>query len=907
MVGDILGPSGHPMAELDSRGPSGPIDAESASDVRLRESLALLRTAGRVARVGGWSADLRTNTTTWSDEMFDILEWPTRRQPALDEAMRIYPDECRASILDALERAARDGTPFDLQVEVITGAARRRWVRATGEAERDASGAVVRLIGAFQDVTELRTVADEAMRLSEQLSATLEGLTDGFCLVDRAWRYRYVNASAEQIIGLPREKLLGRSLWEVFPQTDALGLRGPLEQAMRDRATVDVEFETPTTPARWLELRVHPSGDDLALSFRDITARKEAELALQASEQRLRLLSTTTSDAVWEWTFATDRLSWNEGIETLFGFDRERIDPTITFWSDGLHPEDHDRVTTGLARALEAGDDAWSDEYRFRRADGTFAHVLDRARILRDATGRVTGMLGGLTDQTERHESQARIAEQAAVLDQANDAIVVLDLDKRVTFWNRGAERLYGWTADEMVGHVWDARPVDNEESTRRAAEAALRAEHTWTGELRQRTKAGTLVSVLSRWTVMLDAHRAPRAVLLIATDITERKALERQFLRAQRLESIGTLAGGMAHDLNNVLTPILLSLDVLAQLVTDDVGHELLGTIKSSAQRGADLVRQVLSFARGVESVHGPLELRALFDDVSKLVLDTFPKTIATTVEVADDVWRVQGDRTQLHQVLMNLCVNARDAMPGGGQLTVTAGNRFVEEVPVDAAAGARPGRYVEIRVADTGTGMTTDVLEKLFEPFFTTKETGRGTGLGLSTSLAIVRSHGGFLSVRSEAGRGSVFTVCLPADLDTGASTTAAWTATPAPAGRGELVLLVDDEPQVRSVAKRALEHNGYEVVTAAHGAEAVVLYAEHRRRRPIVVTDMTMPVMDGPATVLALRALDPDVRVIGSSGLGATGNAVKAADIGLVHFVTKPYEADQLLRVLREVAGD
>jgi nitrogen-specific signal transduction histidine kinase/ActR/RegA family two-component response regulator len=391
--------------------------------------------------------------------------------------------------------------------------------------------------------------------------------------------------------------------------------------------------------------------------------------------------------------------------------------------------------------------------------------------------------------------------------------------------------------------------------------------------------------------------------VLVINADITQRKELERQFLRSQRLESIGTLAGGIAHDLNNMLAPIVMSLDLLKPRLTDEDGREILETISSSAQRSAELVRQVLWFARGVHGERVPVPLAQLVGELERFISDTFPRNILHRMELSADLPEVNGDATQLHQVLLNLCLNARDAMPAGGTLTLRA-----ERVTVDAPyaamnPGAVPGEYVALRVEDNGTGIPRETLDRIFEPFFTTKEVGKGTGLGLSTTLGIVKSHGGFVQVDSKPGRGSVFTVNLPAHPVGGQ--TAGEVPAPVPThGRGELVLLVDDEESILRISRQALEAFGYRVLTAANGTEALAEFVTHQDEIAVVVTDMMMPEMDGTAVVRALKRMAPKVPVIRSSGLGSSPGGLSMAEDGLGPFLPKPYTAERLLRVLDEV---
>jgi len=389
-----------------------------------------------------------------------------------------------------------------------------------------------------------------------------------------------------------------------------------------------------------------------------------------------------------------------------------------------------------------------------------------------------------------------------------------------------------------------------------------------------------------------------------IVTDITEKKQLEAQFLRTQRMEGIGTLASGIAHDLNNVLAPILMSVELLKDLVTEEADLAMLATLQASAQRGADLVKQVLAFARGVDGERVTVNLIDLMRELLTGMLDTFPKSIDVQFAPAHDLWAVTGDTSQMQQVLLNLCINARDAMPAGGPITIGLDNVVLDEAGAREQPDSRPGAYVRLSVTDTGTGITPETRLRIFEPFFTTKDVGKGTGLGLSTTLAIVKSHGGFIDVTSEAGAGSTFCVYLPANVMESSADHAGVAHPVLPRGRGELILVVDDEDGIRKLAQRMLERFGYRVLLACDGEEAVALYALRQQEIAVVLTDMTMPNMDGPALIAALKTMSPGVRIIGSSGLTSRARVNAAVAGGVPHFLPKPYTADALLEMLQSV---
>ncbi len=401
----------------------------------------------------------------------------------------------------------------------------------------------------------------------------------------------------------------------------------------------------------------------------------------------------------------------------------------------------------------------------------------------------------------------------------------------------------------------------------------------------------------------MRDDQGQPTSILVINTDITEKKSTEAQFLRAQRMESIGTLAGGIAHDLNNVLAPILMAVQMLQLRVKDESSRHLLEILMTNAERGGNMVRQVLSFARGVEGERVALQPKHLIKEIVKIMRETLPKSIEISFNVLDDLWVISADATQVHQVLMNLCVNARDAMLNGGAIMIGAENVFVDENYARMHLEAKPGRFVVITVADTGTGMPPDIQSRIFEPFFTTKDMTKGTGLGLSTALTIVKSHGGFVNVYSEVGKGSQFSMYFPS-FEKEEAVGAGIADTDLPTGNGELILVIDDEEAIRQITRSTLETFGYRVLIASDGTEAVARYAEHRNEVAVVLTDMLMPFMDGPATIRALQKMNPQVKIIAASGLPASHKAGENSLKGIKIFLNKPYTAEKLLKALAEV---
>ena len=477
------------------------------------------------------------------------------------------------------------------------------------------------------------------------------------------------------------------------------------------------------------------------------------------------------------------------------------------------------------------------------------------------------------------------------------------DLNQNILFWNKGAEEIYGWRAEEVIGKNAEEVLFRDRVAQFDAARQAIIQNGEWKGEMHQVRRDGAEIIVECRWTLVRDEHGQPKSILVINTDITEKKRMESQFLRAQRMESIGTLAGGIAHDLNNVLSPIVMAIDMLQLRSTDETSRKWLEVLRSNAERGGNMVRQVLSFARGVEGERVALQPKHLIKEIVKILRETLPKSIEITFKIPDALWIISADATQVHQVLMNLCVNARDAMPEGGSISIQAENVFVDENYARMHIEAKAGRFVMITVSDTGPGMSSEIQSRIFEPFFTTKEMTKGTGLGLSTALTIVKSHGGFINVYSELHRGSRFSVYLPA-IDTAEATEAGALQTDLPLGKGELVLVIDDEESIREITRSTLETFGYNVLTANDGTEALAIYADKKNEIAVVLTDMVMPFMDGPATIRALQRMNPRVRIIAASGLGAGQRAGEGVLEGVSVFLNKPYTAEKLLKTLAQV---
>ncbi|MBD2385841.1 hybrid sensor histidine kinase/response regulator [Cylindrospermum sp. FACHB-282] len=522
---------------------------------------------------------------------------------------------------------------------------------------------------------------------------------------------------------------------------------------------------------------------------------------------------------------------------------------------------------------------------------------------IRDYEAQYFGRLYIFEDITARKQVEQQIREQAALLDITTDAIVVQDLDNKILLWNKSAEKLYGWQAEEAIGkNVTEL--LDNEPLPQHREIYQTVLQHgSWQGELQRTRKSGAEIIVESCWTLVRDERLLPKSILIVDTDITQKKQLEKQFLRAQRMESIGTLASGIAHDLNNVLSPILMSVHLLRNKLHEPQIHQVLSIVEGNAKRGANLVKQVLSFARGIEGDRTIVQIKHLILEMQQIVEQTFPKSITIHTKIQPDLLPVCGDSTQLHQVLMNLCLNARDAMPKGGTLSICAENILIDQNYAKMHLDAQVGSYIVIQVTDTGVGIEGGILDRIFEPFFTTKEFGKGTGLGLSTVVGIIKGHGGFITVSSALGKGTNFLVYLPT-VNTPA--TQFLEDIEMPTGNGEWILLVDDEAAIREITTTSLESYNYKVITASDGIKGIALYSQNKDKIRAAIIDLMMPNMDGVTTIRTLQNMNPLLPIIAVSGLATSEQIPFNQTSRSIAFLPKPFTAQELLKALQAVKG-
>jgi two-component system cell cycle sensor histidine kinase/response regulator CckA len=635
----------------------------------------------------------------------------------------------------------------------------------------------------------------------------------------------------------------------------------------------------------------------------EVLRRQRTAEALSETEERYHLLFHKNPLPMWVIDLGTLAfLAVNEAAVEQYGYSADEFSSMTV---RNLHPPEDLPTIMQILSPEKVRLPANGLIVRHLKKDGTTIFVELDSRVV-TFSGR-EAKLALANDITERKLAEDRVREQAALLDLASDAILVQDLSGKVRYWNKGAERLYGWNAAQALGNQVDTLFPKQDKPSLEAAQKELLARGEWIGELRKHTQNGEEMTVSSSWTLLRNDRGEPRSVLVIDTDITEKKKLESQFLRAQRIEGIGTLATGMAHDLNNILAPILMSAGYLRWDIPADEREKAIGRIELSVKRGAEIIQQVLTFGRGIDGERVAVKPADLLAEIAEIIGQTFPKNIILEVDSQHDLGPLLGDRTQVHQVLLNLCVNARDAMPKGGYLKLRVSMATLAEPMPALPTPAPPGTYIVFEVADTGCGISATDRERIFDPFFTTKEVGKGTGLGLSTALGIVQSHHGAIIVESEPNRGTTFKVFLPTSVETPEKNIAEVSRTAA-RGAGETILVVDDEADVVEGLRQLLEQYNYKVLTAANGEEALDLIGGRECKIDGMVTDIMMPAMDGMALIRAVRSVMPELKIIASTGLGSDmGGAARTQELknmGVSHFLPKPYSTDKLLNLLNQL---
>ncbi len=831
----------------------------------------------------------------------------------------VVPEE-RAASAQRQEEFLRLGA---LRVE------RRRLMRADGgKVSVEVSGSVARLgdeataVVILHDNTE-RDEAEVALRRSEsRLKSVLAAALDAVIMMDAQGLVTSWNERAVELFGWTREEALGRVLAELiipprYREAHARGLsrflatgEGPvigrrveLAALRRDRSEFPVEL---TVTA------IEEGGAHYFNAFvADITERKRAEEAVRAAERRLHHVISSSPAVLYSLGVEDGVLvpGWvGENIQRLMGYTPAEVSGP-EWWTARLHPEDREWVMAQLPTLLSQGN--VTREYRFRHKDGGFRWVRDEQVLIEDEAGH-REVVGSWSDVTARKQAELRLhenEEQYRLLFENNPHPMWVYDEETLRFRavNDAALGHYGYSREEFLGmSLRDIRPAEevsalDEHLERRRGERDVKAFNTprvW----KHRKKDGTLIDVEISGSPI--AFQGRRGWLVLVTDVTEKRSLEAQLLQSQKIESMGRLAGGVAHDFNNLLGVISGYGDLLRKRVASDPRlARYVSDIMKAAERAAGLTRQLLAFSRKQVLQPRILDLNAVVGETEKMLRRLIGEDVQLMTVFDEHLGSVRADPGQIDQVLMNLAVNARDAMPRGGRITIETSNVVLDQRYARQHAGVDPGSYVMLAVSDTGHGMGPEVLARVFEPFFTTKEPGKGTGLGLATVHGIVKQSGGHVWAYSEPGHGTTFKIYLPR-----ADAPAREAEPPAPAEdlpRGsETVLLVEDEASLRELVRECLEAGGYPVLEARHGAQALEIAERHRGPLHLLITDVVMPGMSGRELAERLRARRPEIRVLYMSGYTDDAVVLHGVLEEEMAFLQKPFTTEALARSVRNV---
>ena len=770
------------------------------------------------------------------------------------------------------------------------------------------------------EITQRRQAEQGQRETEEQFYSSFQDLGVGMALLSPDGRWLRVNQAVCEILGVSQDELIGFSAEARAHPDDAPAHVEALRLLLAGECrtyTMEKRYVRPSGEVVWALVNVAlvpaPDGQPghLVAAIQDITDRKLSDIALRVSEERHRLLAKASQETVSDWDLVTDRLVWDEGTEPLLDYEPSQLGGTGAWWYERIHAADRDRVRASLDTAVAEGTDAWTEEYRFRRADGTYAVVQGRAHLVRNEVGAPVRVISALSGLSNAHRADRQLQQ---VLDALQVGVSVVDKQGRIVVANSSDRQLWGGPrepgAPEVAGHRgWWA---DTGEPVRPDEWGALRAiggEFSADEEVMIETPEGQRRTILSSATPLVDESGEIVGAVNVSKDVTETKTaetartrLEEQAHQAQKMEAVGRLAGGVAHDFNNLLTGILSYSElILQELRPEDPIRADVEQIRDAGRRAANLSRQLLAFSRRQLLQPRVLSLNTLVTELEAMLGRLAGPSVTIEIQLDPLLDNVLADPQKLEQVLVNLVVNAREAMPDGGRIRISTGQWREGEPPGPRAAGGRPADYVSLWVSDTGVGMDPATQSHIFEPFFTTKPAGNGIGLGLSTVYGIVEQSGGTISVDSAPGEGATFGIHFPRHH--GSAPVPAPAPQPASGGK-ETLLLVEDEQPVRESVRRLLEWQGYTVLEASSGTDALQLYETNEEGIDLVVTDLIMPGMSGQELVDQLRARRPELRALFMSGYADQPSPSNGAVRGGTAYVEKPFTGEVLMQRLREV---
>ncbi|WP_209425054.1 PAS domain S-box protein [Pararhodobacter sp. SW119] len=878
---------------------------------KLSEASRMQRIAGRMARMGAWRAELDPPRVTWSPETAAIHEEPEGTTSSIEDGINYYAPEHRARITEVFTACARDGRPYDEVLQIVTAKGKRVWVRTIGEAVRDDQGHIVAVQGAFQDISELIAARNESENLSRRLRETLESISDAFILLDHEWRFLFVNAQAERLVGRRREDLLGKSYREEFPEAVGTIVQREFERALESGKPVRFRNFYPPLET-WFEVDAEPTPEGLAIYFRDVTQE-------QAREERLRLLETAVSRQ-GDMLLITEAepidapggpkiVYVNEAFIKRTGYSRDEAIGATPRMLQG--PKTDRAELDRIRQALEKWRPVRAELINYTKAGEEFWLELDIAPIA-DGTGWYTHFVSVERDITERKRAEEELRlnqERFQLITKAtNDVIWDWDLTTGAQWGNENLKKVLGhdpMKSDRAID-TWQNRihPEDREWVVASVKAFIAGSDTYWSGEYRYRHADGRDLTVFDRSFVIRNTEGKAIRMIGSLSDVTSQREMESRLRQAQKLEAVGQLTGGVAHDFNNLLTVILGNAEMLAEKLGDQEDLRRLADMSAAAaERGAELTSRLLAFSRKQALQPRVLDVSSRVYGMEELLRRTLPESIDLRIARAAGLWQVAIDASQLESALLNLALNARDAMPDGGRLTIEMANAALDDDDVATEPDLMPGQYVMIAVTDTGHGISPEALLRIFEPFFTTKKVGKGTGLGLSMVYGFVKQSNGHIRVYSEPREGTCVKLYFPRSYDVEAGQEAD-VRDDRIIGGTESILVVEDDRLVREHLVARLEGMGYRVTAAETGPQAL----DALKQTPdidLLLTDIVLPGgMNGRVLADTARGERPDLKVLFTSGYSE--NAIVhhgRLDPG-VELLGKPYRRDQLAAKVRKV---
>ena len=884
--------------------------SENAVKDQLRQTERRRELAGRLVRLGSWRVVSGKKNVSWSEETAAIHDEPTGTSPSIEAAIDYYAPEYRDRVREALDTSMRRGKGFDDILELVTAKGRRVWVRSIGEPIRDEQGQIVGVEGAIQDISDLMAARDAVTASARRLHRVIENFSDGFYMLDENWNFMFLNTRAEALLENSREDLLGRNIWEMLPGTAHL-IRPQYEKSVAEGNPVRFEMLSPAS-GRWYEIAADPTPEGLAVYFRDVTeqrARYEQLRLLEAAVSRSNdILIITEADPI-DGPDGPKIVYVNDAFTRRTGFTREEAigaTPRI------LQGPRTDRAELDRIRyALRQGQPVKAELINYAKTGEEYWLEMDIVPLA-DASGKHTHLVAVQRDISERKRGEAALKANEErfrlVINASGSAIWEWDVINNRDWWSEGFQEIFGHQPDapdteptQWMSHIHP----DDKPRVDQSIERLLRGTTDFAQETyRFRRADGSWAFVEDRSFAICGSDGEVRRILGSMTDISEKLQLEERLRQSQKMEAVGQLTGGIAHDFNNLLTIILGNAEILSEDLEDNPALRRLAELTvGAAERGAELTSRLLSFSRKQVLAPKILDPGKLLQEMDGLLRRTLPETIDLEIIRSGGLWKAELDAGQLEATLLNLALNARDAMPEGGCLTLEASNASLDGANATEGLGVTAGQYVLITVTDTGHGIPRDLLHRVFEPFFTTKQVGKGSGLGLSMAYGFVKQSGGHVRVYSEPGDGTSFKLYFPrahARMDP---------EKPKPAeklsdGGSESILVVEDEEMVREHVLAQLASMGYHVSGAASGIDAIQML-RNGLRVDLLFTDVVMPGgMSGRDLAEAARELDPEMKVLFTSGYTENSIVHNGKLEHGVKLLSKPYRREQLAAKIRQV---